>query len=75
MEVFCRFSGRVLASDEHPHVVEGDWTWTKMVILSFPSEPSFRSWYDSPEYQEIARDRKAGAEELILLVAGLQDPG
>jgi uncharacterized protein (DUF1330 family) len=73
MGVFAQFSGRLLASDEHPQVVEGDWHWTKFVILSSPDELSFRAWYDSLEYQEIARDRKAGAEELILLINGMAD--
>lgn len=72
-EVFARFAGRVLAGDEHPLVVEGDWRWTKVVLLSFPDNQSFWAWHESAEYQEIARDRRTGAEALILLVQGLPE--
>ena|SRR4028119_1721562 len=73
MEVFVRFAGHLLANDEQPQVVRGDWPWAKVVILWFPDEQSFRAWHESPEYQEIARDRQAGAEEVILLVQGLPE--
>jgi uncharacterized protein (DUF1330 family) len=71
MSVFSRFKGRVLAADENPLVVEGSWDRQKVVLLSFPDEPSFREWAESPAYQEIAKDRKAGSTAVILLVKGL----
>jgi len=74
MAVFSRFKGRLLAADEHPLVVEGSWDREKIVIVSFPDEPSFREWADSPAYQEIARDRKAGTTAVILLVRGIPTP-
>ncbi|HEV2562047.1 MAG TPA: DUF1330 domain-containing protein [Rhizomicrobium sp.] len=70
MDVFKRFNGRVLASDENPSVEEGEWDREKIVLLSFPDEASFRAWADSPEYQEIAKDRKVGADAVVLLVKG-----
>lgn len=42
-----------------------------MVLLSFPDEKAFREWAESPEYQEVSKDRKAGSEALVLLVEGL----
>jgi len=71
MSVFSRFKGRVLAADENPQVVEGSWDHNKVVLLSFPDEPSFREWAESPAYEEIAKDRKAGSSAVILLVKGL----
>ncbi len=38
--------------------------------MSFPDEPAYRAWAESPEYQEIAKDRKAGAEAIVLLAQG-----
>jgi uncharacterized protein (DUF1330 family) len=70
-EVFARFKGRVLAADENPLVVEGSWDRQKVVLLSFPDEPSFREWAECPAYQEIAKDRKAGSTAVVLLVKGL----
>ena len=71
MGVMKRFQGRVLAADESPKVIEGSWDRDKVVVLSFPDETSFREWADSPEYQEISKDRKAGSEAVVLLVRGI----
>jgi len=71
MEVMKRFRGRLLAADEHPRVVEGAWDREKVVLLEFPDEPAFREWAESPEYLEIAKDRKAGSEAVVLLVKGI----
>ncbi len=71
MDVFSRFSGRLLAADEQPQVMEGTWDREKLVLMSFPDEAAFRAWADSPDYREISRDRKAGADAVVLLVKGL----
>ena len=71
MGVMGRYKGRVLAADEKPQVVEGVWDREKVVLLSFPDEAAFREWVESPEYLEIAKDRKAGSEAVVLLVKGI----
>ncbi len=71
MGVLRRFNGRLLAADEHPLVVEGSWDREKVVLLSFSDESAFRRFYDAPEYQEIAKDRKSGADTILLLVHGI----
>ena len=72
MGVMAKFKGRVLAADEKPQVVEGVWDREKLVLLSFPDETAFREWAESPEYLEIARDRKAGSDAVVLLVKGIR---
>jgi uncharacterized protein (DUF1330 family) len=71
MRVMAKFKGRVLAADEKPQVVEGVWDREKVVLLSFPDEAAFREWVESPEYVEIAKDRKAGSDAVVLLVKGI----
>lgn len=68
--VFARFNARVLAADEAPRVLEGDWPRDKVVILAFPDEAEALRFSSSPEYAEIARDRKAGADAVVLMVKG-----
>ena len=75
MEVFTRFAGRLLAADEAPQVVEGGWDREKLVLMSFPDADAFRAWAESPAYQEISRDRRAGADAVVLLARGLDMPG
>src|SRR5580704_12716176 len=75
MEVFKNYKGRVLVADESPLTVEGAWEGDKVVVVSFPDERSFRDWAESPEYLEIAKDRKAGAKSVIVLVNGSRVTG
>ena len=69
-DVFRNFGGRLLSADEHPEVLEGSWDRDKLVLMSFPDEAAFQAWASSPEYLEISRDRKAGAEAIVLLAKG-----
>jgi uncharacterized protein (DUF1330 family) len=71
MNVFKNYKGRVLVADESPVVLEGAWDGDKVVMVSFPDEASFRDWAESPEYLEIAKDRKAGVRSVIVLVKGI----
>jgi uncharacterized protein (DUF1330 family) len=41
------------------------------VLVSFADEPSFRAWWDSPAYRDIAKLRQAASEGPIVLVQGL----
>lgn len=67
-EVFKKFKGKLLAADENPQIIEGDWQCDKFVLMEFPDEESFREWAFSDEYQEIAKNRKAGSDGVVLLV-------
>ncbi len=69
-EVFRQFRGTLLAADEKPWVVEGRWSHEKAILLEFPDADDFEEWFNSPAYREIARDREAGSEGVVLLVKG-----
>ena len=69
MPVLEKYNGTLLAADETPRVLEGQW-WdrNKVVLMEFADSATFRAWAASPEYTEIAEDRKAGADAVVLLV-------
>ncbi len=71
MDVLRPFDGRLLVSDESPTVFEGDWAFRKLVVLSFPDAAAFDAWATSPQYVEIAKDRKAGADAVVLMARGV----
>lgn len=71
LAVFERFGGTLLAADEAPQVLEGEWAHQKIILISFPDEPSFRAWAYSPAYQEISTDRHAGTRGVVLLAQGI----
>ncbi|MBK9775549.1 MAG: DUF1330 domain-containing protein [bacterium] len=68
--VLARYGAEVLAVDEAPVVLEGQWPGTRTVLISFPDEASARAWYDSPEYQAIAQHRFRAASADAVFVRG-----
>jgi uncharacterized protein (DUF1330 family) len=73
-DVFKDSGGRLLAADEKPVVLDGEWERDKVVVMSFADEQKARSFLDSPGYREISKDRIAGADTVGLLVHGLPSP-
>ena len=65
------FGGRLLAADEGPQVLEGDWARDKLVLIAFPDAAAAKAWAASAAYQAIAVDRLAGSEAVVLLAQGL----
>ena len=71
MPIFAKYGGRLLAADEKPRVVEGTSDRTKVVLMEFPDKDTYEAWAGSAEYQEIAKDRIAGADTVTFLIRGL----
>lgn len=73
MPVLQKYNGKLLAADETPRVLEGQW-WdrNKVVLMEFADSAAFRAWATSPEYAEIAEDRKAGADAVVLLIKSFE---
>ena len=69
-DVFRKFKGKLLVADENPVVTEGNWERDKVVIMEFPDDAAALEFQTSPEYLEIAEDRKAGADAVVLTVRG-----
>ena len=64
-------SGRVLAVDESPEVIEGRVEHPRTVILEFPSREAFRAWYDSDAYQSVLPLRLESTPGSLIVVDGL----
>jgi uncharacterized protein (DUF1330 family) len=75
LPVLQKYAGRLLAADDRPLVAEGAWDREKVVLFSFGDEAAFRRFAESPEYAEIAVDRKAGSSAVVLLVHGIGPAG
>ena len=68
--VFARFDAAVLIADEAPRVLEGDWPFGKIVVLRFPDEAEAARFAQDPDYAAISRDRRAGADCVIIQARG-----
>ena len=75
MDVFRKFDGRLLIADEKPLTLEGRWDREKLVVMSFTDETAARAFIEAPEYVEISKDRKAGADAVVLLAHGVGPVG
>ena len=70
MPVLKQHRGRLLVSEEDPNVLEGEGDGRKLVVLAFDSREAALTWMNSPEYREIAKDRIAGSDAIVLLAEG-----
>lgn len=71
MDIFTRFGGKLLAVDEDPRTLEGAWPWMRTVLIEFPDETSALAWFESDDYQALAKHRRAASEGNLVMVKGL----
>jgi uncharacterized protein (DUF1330 family) len=71
MDVFSKYDGEILGLDEAPETLEGDWPYTRIVLIRFASADEAKRWYESPEYQTIAQHRFNSASANIIMMQGL----
>lgn len=71
MPILQQYGGRLLAVNDAPEVLEGEPDGRRLVILAFADRAAALTWAGSPEYQEIARHRYAGAEAFIQITEGV----
>lgn len=60
----------ILAVDQKPQVVEGDWHGSQTVVLEFESVDAARAWYESEAYQKAAEVRQAAADCNAVIISG-----
>ena len=68
--VFSQFRGEVIAVEESPRVLEGEWPAGRTVIIRFPNEGELRRWYDSEAYQALACHRQNASYSRIAIISG-----
>ena len=72
MQVFEPFSGTMLSVDEEPTILQGDFDFTRSVLIEFPSAEKAMAWMTSPEYQEIAKHRLEASFGNAIMVKKLE---
>ena len=72
-EVFSKYNGKYLAVDNKPMILEGNWKYSRTVLIQFTSLEDFNNWYQSEEYQKILKHRLAAAECDTILIEGCSE--
>lgn len=75
MDIFQRFGGELLSVDEAPVVLEGEWSWTRTVLIRFDDADTALRWYHSEEYQALMRHRLDASQGNIVMIQGLPETG
>jgi len=69
-EVFSKYNGKYLALDDNPRILEGEWKYTRSLIICFDTEEDFYNWYNSEDYQGILKYRLNSAKCDTILIRG-----
>ena len=70
-----RHGGAYVAVDKTPEVRSGEWPYVRTIVVAYPNIAAARSWYDSPEYQEIIPIRRRAIDANIVMVRDPQEAG
>ena len=71
-DIFSKYKGEYLAIDESPTLLEGDWNYTKSVLIKFNSKQEFEDWYYSDDYQAILKYRLKASTCDSILIEGVE---
>ena len=69
-KVFALYNGKYLVVDDTPVVLEGNWNYTRTVLIEFKSKKEFEDWYYSEDYQQILKYRLTAAKCDSILLKG-----
>ena len=70
LEIFARYKGELLAVSDEPQVIEGEWPFTRAVLIRFPDDDEARRWYQSPEYQALSQHRWRASTGTVITFKG-----
>ena len=68
--VLSKYNAEIIVSNENWEIMEGEWPYTKTVVIHFPSIEVAKRFYESPEYKEIVQHRFRAATTDLILVEG-----
>lgn len=69
-DVFENYQGEVVSVEDDPLVLEGEWPSRRTVLIRFPNKRELLRWYESPEYQALARHRRDASIANIAVISG-----
>ena len=74
--ILDKFGGKVLARGGRYKIMEGPETFSRFVVIEFPTLEQGIACFESPEYQEAAAFRRngAGVVEVVMVDGGEATP-
>ncbi len=72
VELLARYRGEILVAEDHPRVLEGEWSCTRTAVVRFRGEREARLFFESPENRELDRIRLRSSKNNMILARGLR---
>jgi uncharacterized protein (DUF1330 family) len=69
-EIFSQYNGELLVVEETPTLLEGEWPYTRTVMIRFSDENEAKRWYQSDQYQALAQYRFRASRSNLILAKG-----
>ena len=69
-EIFSQHEAESLVAEEEPTVLEGEWPYTRTVVLRFADENEAKRWYESNQYQTLVQHRFRAAKTNLISAKG-----
>lgn len=69
MDIFQQYQGKMLAVDDAPITLEGEWPYSRTVLIQFPDRSAQDAWYSSDEYQTLMQLRTAASVASIAVLS------
>ena len=69
--ILKKYGGEFIVRGGDREVLEGDWPWSRMVILKFPDREAAKAWHASAEYQGPKALRQAASKANMIVVDGV----
>ena len=66
-----KYGGEFIVRGGDREVLEGDWPWSRRVILKFPDREAAKAWHASAEYQGPKALRQAASKANMIVVDGV----
>ena len=71
--LIAKHGGRFLVRGGDVETIEGPAFQDRLVVLEFSSKDAVRTFYRSPEYQEVMQHRTAASQATFLLADGVPE--
>lgn len=68
--LIAAYGGTLVGRGTPPVVLEGDWPWHTVGILTFPTMEAAENFWHSPEYTEVKKLREGNSQFQVVLAAG-----
>jgi uncharacterized protein (DUF1330 family) len=56
--VFNKYNGKYLSVYNNPKILEGEWNYTRTILIEFKNAGDFNNWYNSTDCDTILGDLK-----------------